>query len=221
MGQPCYVSGLDLGQQQDYTALVSVEVEHAPDPDLPGQAVLRHGVRHVHRWPLGTPYPAIVGDLKQWFGRVPLNGTALVVDATGVGRAVVDMLRTSDLPAYLAPFTITCGFQEGDRTVPKKDLVAAVVSALQMRRLRFAEALELRPVLEKELEAFRVRVTPDRNETFASFRERDHDDLVLALALAVWYAERYGVPDPNYTHPAVEPLLPPQYGSIRDLWHGR
>ena len=33
---------------------------------------------------------------------------------------------------------------------------------------------------------FRVSVTSDRNETFAAWREKDHDDLVLALALAVF-----------------------------------
>ena len=69
--------------------------------------------------------------------------------------------------------------------------VSAVQATLQTRRLRFADALELRPTLEKELEMFRVKVTTDRNETFASWREHDHDDLVNALALAVWFGEKH------------------------------
>ena len=72
------------------------------------------------------------------------------------------------------------------RTVAKKHLVGAVQAPLCSGRLRFAEGLELTPVLAKELSDFRVRVTDDRNETFASWRERDHDDLVLALALALF-----------------------------------
>jgi hypothetical protein len=41
-----------------------------------------------------------------------------------------------------------------------------------------------------------VKVTADRNETFSSWRERDHDDLVLALAPGVWMGERLGPPFP-------------------------
>jgi hypothetical protein len=36
---------------------------------------------------------------------------------------------------------------------------------------------------------FRIKVTASANETFEAWRERDHDDLVLAAAIAVWCAE--------------------------------
>jgi hypothetical protein len=48
--------------------------------------------------------------------------------------------------------------------------------------------------LLRELETFKVKVTESLNETFESWRERDHDDLVLALALAAWTAERWVPP---------------------------
>jgi hypothetical protein len=51
---PRFFSGLDLGQLQDFTALVVVERSAAPDPDRAGRAVYRFDVRHLHRWPLGT-----------------------------------------------------------------------------------------------------------------------------------------------------------------------
>lgn len=187
---PDYFSGLDLGQAQDYSALVVIERGEIPDPDRGPKAVVnRFDVRHIHRWHLGTPYPAIIADLGAWFGAAPLRNTTLVVDGTGVGRPVVDMIEASQLPADVRPYSITAGMNVGDGTVPKKDLVGSVQAALQTRRLRFAEELTLRPVLEKELETFRVKVTADRNETFAAWRERDHDDIVLALALALWYGE--------------------------------
>jgi len=72
--------------------------------------------------------------------------------------------------------------------VVKKRLVGAVQIPLQSGRLRFAEALDLTPVLVKEMEAYRLKVTVVRDETFEAWRERDHDDLVLALALAVYVA---------------------------------
>jgi hypothetical protein len=44
----------------------------------------------------------------------------------------------------------------------------------------------LAPVLAEELGLFRVKVTAAANETFEAWWERDHDDLVLALALALY-----------------------------------
>ncbi len=211
---PDYFSGLDLGQAQDHSALVVLERGETPDPDRGGGATAnRFDVRHIHRWQLGTPYPAVITDLHAWFSGSPLHGTALVVDATGVGRAVVDMIESSGLSADVRPYTITAGFRPGVGTVPKKDLVFAVVAALQTRRLRFAEGLALRPVLEKELETFRATVTPGRNETFAAWREKDHDDLVLALALALWYGEA-NCGGGALAVPPDQPVLPAYMGKL-------
>jgi len=205
---PEYFSGLDLGQAQDYSALVVLEHSHIPDPERSGRSLNRFDVRHLHRWQLGTSYPAVVADLTAWYQLLPLHQTTLVVDATGVGRAVVDMIRQSQLPAEVRAYTITAGREEGNDTVPKKDLVGAVLAALQTRRLRFAETLPLCPTLERELEMYRVKVTADRNETFSAFRDKDHDDLVLALALALWYGERNAPapPTPRTPRPQLNPF---------------
>lgn len=187
---PAYYSGLDLGQSADYSALVILEHGLVPDPDRSGMKLNRWDVRHIQRWHLGTPYPTVVADLVTLFDRSPICNSTLVVDATGVGRAVVDIIRRSEIRAEVRPYSVTAGREEGDKTVPKKDVVGAVLAALQTRRLRFAESLELRGALEKELENYRVKVTANRNEVFESLRESDHDDLVMALALALWYGER-------------------------------
>ena len=44
-------------------------------------------------------------------------------------------------------------------------------------------------ILIEELNAFKTKITVAGNETFGSWRERDHDDLVLAVVLALWPAE--------------------------------
>jgi hypothetical protein len=221
-----YTTGLDIGQAQDFTALVVVEWNDRLDPEGPpsadgGPCYARHyGVRHLVRWRLGTSYPAIVAEVKEMSCSPPLRDTTLVVDATGVGAAVVDMLRVSDLPATLKQFTSTAGFKPGEEgdAVPKKDLVGAVLAPLQTRRLTIAKGLELAETLGKELEEFRVKVTPDRNETFASWRERSHDDLVLATALAVWVASQ----EPVYTDdPYGLKLRPPEPDPTAHIWRER
>lgn len=210
-----YYVGLDLGQMSDFSAIVAIEAATVKDPET-NLGVLDLTVRGLYRWPLGTPYPQIVSDTRAQLAEPPLCGrSSLFVDETGVGKAVVDMFREADLPATLEAYSITAGLKPGDGTVPKKDLVAAVVAVLG-RRLKFAAGLELGPVIEKELQTFRTKITPDRNEQFASWREKDKDDLVLALALAVWGALRDGPADisPRPSGP-VEPPYPACFGADR------
>ena len=87
--RPAYAVGLDLGQAQDYSALAVVE--HAGrSRDRP---LL---VRHLHRWPLGTAYPAIVADVAATLAAPPLPaGAVLAIDRTGVGRAVFDLFAAA------------------------------------------------------------------------------------------------------------------------------
>ena len=61
---------------------------------------------------------------------------------------------------------------------------------LQSRRLQVARGLPMASVLVRELETFRVKITSSANETFEAWRERDHDDLVLAVAMAAWVGDR-------------------------------
>jgi hypothetical protein len=192
-----YVVGLDLGQSQDFTALTVIRHTRHPTPGGDRPDFLVHEVVHLRRWPLGTEYTAIASDVAALVARPPLPGCALVVDATGVGRAVVEMVRRAKPDARLVPVTIhggraVTGNDAHGFAVPKLDLVARLQALLQARRLKVA-ALPERELLERELTAFRIKVNvATGHETFEAWRERDHDDLVLAVALACWYGERPG-----------------------------
>jgi hypothetical protein len=72
---------------------------------------------------------------------------------------------------------------------PKKTLVSILQVLLRSRRLRVSTGLPEAQTLMKELQAFRAKITPVRNDTLESWREREYDDLVLAVALACWWAE--------------------------------
>src|SRR5207244_3102446 len=139
-----FTVGLDLGQAQDFTALAIVESVNG-----------EHSIRYLHRFPLGTSYPKIVAEVCKLVERPPLEYPSLVVDATGVGRAVTDLLHDADLWASLVPVTITSGshtgFSDGYFRVPKKELVSALQVALQTRRLGIAKQLPNATTLVKEL----------------------------------------------------------------------
>lgn len=218
------VAGLDLGQTTDPSAIVIIEQSTIPDPHpgRQGYTLNQFDIRYIHRWELGTKYTKIVEDLQQMYiSQAKLVDSPLIVDETGVGKAVVEMIRASSIRARIKPYTITAGYREGEfqkgrGTVPKLHLVGAVQAAIQQRRLRYADGLRLGPALEKEMETFHVKVTLDRNETFAHSRQGDKDDLVLAASLAIWWGEKHGgsggspVPiDPNDSQPTPLDELPP------------
>jgi hypothetical protein len=215
---PWYIVGLDLGQAQDYSALCVVERTFETDPDDPGRRQSAYGVRHLRRWQLGTPYTAVVADLADLAVRKPLPGSPLVVDATGVGRPVIELIRAADLPLWVSPVVIHGGHElgsgpDGSAHVPKKDLVGVMQTLVQFRRFRISPALPDAKVLGRELQQFRVKVSLlTGTETFEAWREREHDDLVLSVALACWFGERHGPFDP----PAPIPN-PPR----RDPFRGR
>lgn len=150
-------------------------------------------VRHLERLPLGTRYPEVVGRIEDLLNTPPLaDECALAVDATGVGVAVTDMLRKAGL--YFDSVTITSGEKENHEgsywRVPKRDLTSACQVLLQQRRLRIAASLPEAKTLTQELLSFRYKITQASNLTYEAWREGAHDDLVLALSLAVWEAEK-------------------------------
>jgi uncharacterized protein (TIGR02996 family) len=187
--RPAFFAGLDLGQSIDFSAIVVLERHAIPNSAKPGRTEFAFDVRHLHRWQLKTPYPKVVEDTKALFASGPLHGSTLAVDETGVGRPVVDMFRAAKIACKLRPYSITCGSAVTSHTVAKKHLVGCIQAPLSSGRLRFASGLALTPVLTKELETFQVTVDEStRNESFAAWRTNAHDDLVLALSLALLVA---------------------------------
>lgn len=188
-----FIAGLDLGQAQDYTALVVVERLRE------GEGTAYH-VRHLQRFDLGTPYTQIAAEVGALLERPPLRGcTALVVDATGVGAPVVEMLGARGLaptPVWITAAERAEPAPGGGWRVPKRDLVGQLQVLLQSGRLKVAAALPEAGRLVEELLGFSLRFTPAGRDVYTAWREGAHDDLVLALALACWAAEHAG-PDPE------------------------
>jgi hypothetical protein len=124
-----------------------------------------------------------------------LKGATLVVDETGIGTAVTDMLTARRVATQRV--TITGGTavtRNGGNHwhVAKQALVNAVEVVLDGRRLTVPTVLPLAETLVAELDNFRVKKTPLGADTFGAggeWREGAHDDLVLAVALAVWAGE--------------------------------
>jgi hypothetical protein len=151
-------------------------------------------VRHLERFPLGTAYRAVLDYVAALFHKPPLEGTSLILDQTAVGRPVADTFRRSPLRALVRAVVLTDGhtrtYERGCHGVPKRELASVLQLALQERRLQIADQLPHAQTLCQELLAFRPKVRAVSDDSTADWRERPHDDLIFAVALAVWMAER-------------------------------
>jgi hypothetical protein len=204
--------GVDIGQRRDNTAIVVAEVGERgtgkwrvtkKDGDVTQRVPLIEPIyliRHIERLELGTPYPAVAERVAAVVGqladrrRVPyVQDLYVVLDATGVGRPVVDVVREElvDLRCRVTAATFTATPRLDGRvgrreiSVGKPWMVSRLQALLQTRRIKFPETEEARQ-LAQELVDFEIKVNEKTaNLTAGAFRVGTKDDLVSALGLAV------------------------------------
>ena len=226
--------GVDIGQKHDPTAVVVCEglrretgrklTQRGPvygdgsfTQGREAETEVAFEARHLERLPLGTDYPAVaervaaitrgVLDVGAARGRPHGVRVWLVVDATGVGAPVVDILRRAvkELPAKLTAATFTHGDRlEGrvgsrEARVGKAYLVSRLQALVQTDRLALPPGHPEAAALARELLDYEIRVDEDANDRYGAFKVGTHDDLVTALGLAV----------------LTDPRPPAQAGTVR------
>lgn len=189
----------------DATGITKAYTEPKPDRRTPRELLWNYNLDLMERW-LKSDYMA----LGEWLAKVysktidrgGLADTILAMDYTGVGTAVADIIakemRLGGGKVKLALVNITGGtkttlLSDGRHgwNVPKKELVSVLQALMGSKRLKVAEELPNCRGLLKELDNFKVKVDADSgHESYEAWREKDHDDLVLALAILLWVAER-------------------------------
>jgi hypothetical protein len=159
----------------------------------------RHRIRWMERLPLGTDYGRVVERIATVAGQAQILGfPTIVLDATGVGRPIVDMLKRQT-SCSLRAVVFTSGEHETHPEydvfrVPKVDLVTSLETVLQSRRIEFVPDCPLQEDMRAELGSFDFSMSDRGHATFDG-ASGSHDDLVCALMLAVWYGERPGLDD--------------------------
>lgn len=173
---PTYLVGLDIGQRDDFTALAVLEQDD--------QALTLVALERVRY----KPYPEIAQLVADTVGEM-VNPTVLV-DVTGVGRPVTDQLTNLKVPhtrINIHGGNTVGQLDDGTLSVPKRDLIAALVVGFESKRLRIARGLRHIEHLEREAQAFSMKLSASGHDTYNA-RSGEHDDLLLALALPVWHA---------------------------------
>jgi hypothetical protein len=174
-----YLVGLDIAQREDWTALGVLEED--TDRDLTLVALER--IRH-------RPYPEIAQLVADTVAALP--GAVLLVDVTGVGRPVTDQLDAlgvRHIRVNIHGGNAVTRLDDGTLSIPKRDLIAALVVRFEARTIRIAAGLPHADTLEREASAFRTKLSASGHDTYNA-REGEHDDLLLAVSLPVWWAGR-------------------------------
>lgn len=202
-----YILCADLGQVNDYSAFTVIEEKlrilergsvNVWNEKLAQQKKLKTSsvfhCRYLERIPLGTSYPAVVNRIYDVMQNPQLiNETALLFDNTGVGRAVMDIARDKGLSPI--GVTIHGGYEltlsEDGYRVPKRDIIMGLLGLFQSDRMLIAKNLKYTAAIREELTSY-VKITKGTRDKFQAWREEDHDDLTLALAIAAWYARLTG-----------------------------
>jgi hypothetical protein len=208
-----WVVGCDLGTAADYTAVSVIESVrgvldwNTPDDRqtgcglIPQQDAHKLYVKHLERYLLGLSYMQIIERVAELMSRSPLCGddrtepAELVADATGVGAAVVDLFDAARL-YRIGGLEAKC---VGDRRwhVSKEILISGLDAALHDGSLVIASALTESHALKNELKDFRRTVGAAGRATYGA-RAGKHDDLVLSIGIAVWWARRPEPPQPLF-----------------------
>ena len=183
MPENVYIS-IDLGQVNDYTAYTIIERKNK-----------EYHLRHIERSELGTPYPRIIERIKNITASAELAEFRLktiILDITGVGRPVWDLVKQAKIKANLKGITITGGntvTRDGNiSSVPKRDLISALQIVFQNKQLKIPPQLLEAETFVNELINFRVKINVNGHDTYEPWREGTHDDIVLSAAMGVWTA---------------------------------
>jgi hypothetical protein len=188
------IVGVDIGQVSDFTAITVVEVVPvaAPEPSDSVQPIrpkpLLH-VSYVERF-RHVQYPVLIDHVASMAAWPVMRGAVFVIDCGGVGRPIYDALRErvgSAVAVVIGSGDVVNRISPSEFHVPKRVLTGNLQLAVAQRRVRLSPKVKHLDALQRELGNFGYDFTAAGN-MITGAKGSGHDDLVLSLALAAWYA---------------------------------
>ncbi len=184
-----YIISVDIGKQNDYSAISVIE-----------RVDFEYHLVKLLRW-RHSGHERLISELHGLLADQRLKGgqTAIILDATGVGLAVCDFVRAASIKCF--DLTIHGGYStkldSWHISAAKNDLVFSLQNVIEKNRLKVNPDLKYWKETKSELETFSPKVNENTgNVSYEALRSRDHDDLVMSLAMAALFGERL--------YPAIE-----------------
>ena len=217
-----YLVSVDIAKKRDYTAILTFQhaheildgVEALGIPDRIGTFLVVRKIERFHN----LPYQEISDAIEYTMGNIEINNNAdLLIDGTGVGAAVVDLVNARGLAPIPIIFTggqavrevyLDMGTTWGqggalnrvrplkEIHVPKLDLVDAGRLMVEQKRIKCSKSIQWADKFRQELIAFRGKVNEAGKVRFEAEGESDHDDMLVCLLMAAWFTQRTAGIDP-------------------------
>ncbi len=204
-----HIVSLSLGTvaEPSAVAVVSPRTEFEPpkEEDRKRDRENYFDVIHLERFPAARPIPAIVSRVSELMSGERLTKNChLLLDITSTGAAPIRVFESRGLyPAKSIDLANTDTDKSSGpvKRVPLRDVVGAAQVVLQTNRLKVASALDLASTLVGDLQSF----DPKPMARNMDLRGGRNSDLVLALAVALWWADdlTWG----TYTRPIRKPRI--------------
>ncbi len=165
-----YALGVDLAKHSDFTVIFVIDLDAIRNDDQVRGIVTPHicGFQRLNtlNWDLQMD---LIAQTSALYGGAPV-----LIDSTGIGDPIHDFLRARGVPVF--PYMLI-----GQRKV---QLIQNLSVTIQTKSVSFPGI----PVLRQELSAYQYTISPSGGFTYSA-PDGEHDDTVIALALAVWAAQ--------------------------------
>lgn len=192
-----YMISLDPAQLHDYSALAVIECT----PGENSNSSVYRLVSLKRRQHL--PYTEIVSWSKKVFlnpkfrknAQENVTSPAFILDVGGVGKAIQDMLTAEDVKSIGIQLTGGDAVSREDDLyrVSKSFVVGKFLAAWDSVRVLMPSNASFLGIFQNELRAFKGEMSAQGRARFEA-EQGEHDDLVMAVAQAVWYGEQYEPP---------------------------
>ncbi len=215
--EPLPIVGVELGSRMENTALSVTERVYVPTGErfnatqydhragrrrLESREVvaIEYRVRHLERRIPSVRYKGVAERVAEIAGTV--GDCVVAVDLTRTGRPVHSLImkaiheatKDAGVSVKYCPLTVTGEFGAVSHSpdvgwlVPRRDLVSSALLLFEQEQLKIAEGLDLAATLSREFQDFKPKAPKEELE---GWRLGRNDDLVIAVAMSVWAAERF------------------------------
>jgi hypothetical protein len=214
---PLPIVGVELGARMENTAISITERVYVPTGErfiasyhdhghgrerlrAREKVALEYRVRHLERRSPPVRYKEVAERVAELVGAV--GECVVAMDLTRTGRPVHTLIMgtvheaTKDTRPGVSqcPITVTGEYGAVSHSpdvgwlVPRRDLVSSALLLFEQEQLKIAEGLDLAQTLTQEFMDFKPKAPKEELE---GWRLAKNDDLVLAVAMSVWAAERF------------------------------
>jgi hypothetical protein len=191
-----YYAGVDLGKRRDPSTVVVLRTTYAYGKANYHAGYLKRFNLQMLYTDISSKLASLDKQLQQLAAREDKEAIiTYVLDATGIGGPVAEVVCKRLPYARIMKAYITGGISTTyspedawEVHIPKGQLVSGLMAAFDRGVITMSENSKEADAILEELANFEIHISDEGHDSYYA-APAHHDDLVIALALAVWAAD--------------------------------